>query len=40
MIDYCEVCFLFDHAPHYLLSSNAEFIICEGPHKVGAMVIK
>ena len=25
---------------HHLLSSNAEFIICEGPHKVGAMVIR
>lgn len=40
MIDNCEVCFLFEHAPHHLLSSNAEFIICEGPHKVGKMVIK
>lgn len=40
MADNCEVCFLFEHAPHHLLSSNAEFIICEGPHKVGAMVIR
>ena len=40
MIDNCEVCFLFDHAPHHLLSSNAEFIICEGPHRVGAIVIR
>ena len=40
MVDNCEVCFLFEHAPHYILKSNVEFIICEGPHKVGAMVIK
>lgn len=40
MADDCEVCFLFEHAPHHLLSSNAEFIICEGPHKVGAIVIR
>lgn len=40
MADNCEVCFLFEHAPHHLLSSNAEFIICEGPHKVGAIVIR
>lgn len=40
MIDNCEVSFLFEHAPNYLLISNAEFIICEGPHKVGAMVIR
>ncbi len=40
MIDDCEVCFLFEHAPHHLLSSNAEFILCEGPHKVAAMVIR
>ena len=40
MIDQCEVCFLFEHAPHDLLSSSSEFILCEGPHKVAAMVIK
>lgn len=39
MEDNCEECFLFDSAPHHLLKSSAEFIICEGPHKVGAMVI-
>ncbi len=40
MIDNCEVCFLFEHAPQHLLKSNAEFILCEGPHKVAKMVIK
>lgn len=40
MIDNCEVCFLFDHAPHHLLRSSAEFILYEGPRKVGAMVIR
>lgn len=40
MVDNCEVCFLFENAPHHILKSNTEFIICEGPHKVGAMVIK
>ena len=40
MTDDCEVCFLFDHAPHHLLRSSAEFILCEGPHKVAAMVIR
>ncbi|MGE8036301.1 hypothetical protein [Lysinibacillus sp. NPDC093692] len=40
MIDNCEVCFLFDNAPQHLLSSNTELIICEGPHKVGKMIIK
>ncbi|WP_107924718.1 hypothetical protein [Lysinibacillus parviboronicapiens] len=40
MIDNCEGCFLFDHAPQHLLSSNAKLIICEGPHKVGKLVIK
>ncbi len=40
MIDNCEVCFLFEHAPHHLLCSNAEFILCEGLHKVGAIVIR
>ena len=40
MIDRCEVCFFFeDIAPTNLLKRNAEFIIYEGPHKVGAMVI-
>lgn len=39
-IDNCEVCFLFDHAPHHLLSSSAEFILYEGPHKVGTIVIR
>jgi len=40
MIIDCEICFLFDHAPQDLLSSNAEFFICEGSHKVGKIVIK
>lgn len=40
MMDNCEVCFLFEHAPHHLLSSNAAFILCEGPHKVAKMIIK
>ncbi|MCM1560831.1 MAG: hypothetical protein NC123_15020 [Butyrivibrio sp.] len=40
MADDCEVCFLFEDAPHHLLSSNAEFIIYEGSHKVGAIVIR
>ena len=40
MIDNCEVCFLFEHAPHHLLSSNTEFILCEGSHQVAAMVIR
>lgn len=39
MIDNCEVSFFFEHAPHHLLSSNAEFILCEGPHKVAKMII-
>lgn len=40
MIDRCEVCFFFeDIAPTHLFKRNAEFIIYEGPHKVGAMVI-
>ncbi|MBR6770549.1 MAG: hypothetical protein IKM28_04815 [Lachnospiraceae bacterium] len=34
-----KVHFLFDHAPHNILRSSAEFILCEGPHKVAAMVI-
>ena len=40
MMDNCEVCFLFDNAPQHLLSSNAEIFICEGPHRVGKMIIK
>ncbi len=40
MVDNCEVCFLFEHAPNHLLCSSAEFIIYEGPHKVGVMVIR
>lgn len=40
MIDNCEVRFLFDDAPQNLLSSNAEIFICEGPHRVGRMIIK
>ena len=40
MKDNCEVVFLFDNAPYHLLKSGAEFIIYEGPHKVGVMVIR
>ena len=40
MVDNCEVCFLFENTQHHILKSNTEFIICEDPHKVGAMVIK
>ncbi len=40
MKDNCEVGFLFDNAPYHLLKSSAEFIIYEGPHKVGVMVIR
>lgn len=40
MKDNCEVGFLFDNAPYHLLKSGAEFIIYEGPHKVGVMVIR
>lgn len=40
MIVNCEVGFLFEHAPNHLLRSSAEFIIYEGPNKVGAMVIR
>lgn len=40
MKDNCEVVFLFDNAPYHLLKSSAEFIIYEGPHKVGVMVIR
>lgn len=39
MIDLCEVCFLFEHAPSHLLKSNAELFLFEGPHKVAKMVI-
>ena len=40
MKDNREVGFLFDNAPYHLLKSGAEFIIYEGPHKVGVMVIR
>ena len=40
MKDNCEVGFLFDNAQYNLLKSSAGFIIYEGPHKIGVMVIR